>query len=138
MFKRVLSMIIVAALSVILFAGCTSSEPEVFDAAHFVDECRILVPSSQYDSSTQKDFRIIFAKAVLDKFGKSDYYKNMTDEERFEALDQIGKVLETYSYGLAEDGFVMNYLINYDEHSVSWTVKGFDDDTNVKWIMPGY
>ena len=62
----------------------------------------------------------------------------MTDEERFEALDQIGKVLETYSYGLAEDGFVMNYLINNDEHSVSWTVKGFDDDTNVKWIMPGY
>ena len=137
MLKRVLSMIIVAALSVILFTGCTSSEPEEFDAVHFVDECRILVPSSQYDNSTQKDFRINFVKSILEKFGKSDYYKNMTDEERFEALKQIGKVLETFSYGQAEDGFVMDYLINNDEHSVTWTVKGFDD-TNVMWMMPGY
>ena len=137
MFKRILSTILVAALSVILFAGCTSSKPEKFDAVMFIDECRILVPAAQYSSGPVKEFKLDFAKAVLDKFGKSEYYKNMTDEERFEALEQIGDVLSTYSYGRVEDGFVGDYKINKAEHSVTWTVK-YHSDTNVMWLMPGY
>lgn len=130
-------MIIVAALSVILFTGCTSSEPEEFDAAHFVDECRILVPAAQYENSSDMDFKMDFAKTVLNEFGKSDYYKNMTEEERFDALKQIGEVLGTYSYGNAEDGFVWDFLINKEDHSVSWTVK-YNNGTYVLWMMPGY
>ena len=137
MFKRVLSIIVVTVLSVILFTGCTSGKPEKFDAVLFINECRILVPASQYENSTPKDFKFDFAKAVFDKFGKSDYYKNMTEEERFEALEQIGEVLDTYSYGPAKDGIIGNFQINKNEHSVSWTVK-YNNETKVMWMMPGY
>ena len=77
------------------------------------------------------------AKNVLETFGKSDYYENMTEEQRFEALEQIGDVLETYSYGPAADGFVWDFYVNKQEHSVSWTVKYYND-TKVMWMMPGY
>ena len=137
MFKRILTIIIISVLSVILFAGCTSSKPENFDAVLFIDECRMLVPAPQYASGPAKEFKLDFAKAVLDKFGKSDYYENMTEEERFEALEQIGEVLDTYSYGRVEDGFVSDFKINKDEHSVTWTVK-YHNDTKVMWMMPGY
>ena len=137
MFKRILTTIIISVLSVILFAGCTSSKPEKFDAVMFIDECRILVPSSQYNGGPAKDFKLDFAKAVLEKFGNSDFYKNMTEEERFESLEQIGEVLESYSYGPATDGFVWDFTVNRKEHSVAWTVKYYND-TKVVWMMPGY
>ena len=91
MFKRVLSMIIVAALSVVLFTGCSSSKPENFDADQFVKECRLLVPSSQYQSAVTRDFKLDFSKTVMDKFGKSDYYNNMNEEQRFEESSSLGK-----------------------------------------------
>ena len=137
MFKRILSTILVAALSVILFMGCTSSKPEKFDAVLFINECRIAVHPSQYSDANIKEFKFDFAKNVLDTFGKSDYYKNMTEEQRFEALEQIGEVLDTYSYGPGEAGFVWDFSINKEEHSVSWTVKYYND-TKVMWMMPGY
>ena len=137
MFKRILSTILVAALSVILFAGCTSSKPEKFDAVLFINECRIAVPASLYNDGNTKEFKLDFAKNVLETFGKSDYYENMTEEQRFEALEQIGDVLETYSYGPAADGFVWDFYVNKQEHSVSWTVKYYND-TKVMWMMPGY
>ena len=137
MFKRILSTILVAALSVILFTGCSSGKPEKFDAVLFINECRIAVLPSQYPDTNAKEFKFDFAKNVLDTFGKSDYYKNMTEEQRFEALEQIGEVLETYSYGPAEDGFVWDFTVNKKEHSVSWTVKYYND-TKVMWMMPGY
>ena len=137
MFKRILSTILVAALSVILFTGCASSKPEKFDAVLFINECRIAVLPSMYPDTNTKEFKLDFAKNVLETFGRSDYYKNMNEEQRFEAIEQLGDVLETYSYGPAEDGFVWDFTINKKEHSVSWTVKYYND-TKVMWMMPGY
>lgn len=137
MFKRILTTIIISVLSVILFAGCTSSKPEDFDVVLFVNECRIAVPVSQYPDGSTKDFKLDFSKNVLETFGRSDFYKNMTEEQRFEALEQIGEVLESYSYGPAADGFVWDFTVNREEHSVAWTVKYYND-TKVVWMMPGY
>ena len=137
MFKRILTTIIISVLSVILFAGCTSSKPEDFDAVLFVNECRIAVPESQYPDDNTRDFKLDFSKNVLETFGRSEFYKNMTEEQRFEALEQIGEVLESYSYGPAADGFVWDFTVNREEHSVAWTVK-YHNDTKVMWLMPGY
>ena len=137
MFKRVLSMIIVAALSVVLFTGCSSGKPENFDADQFVKECRLLVPSSQYQSAVTRDFKIDFSKTVMDKFGKSDYYNNMNEEQRFEAIEQLGEVLESFSYGPVTDGFVWDFMLDKTHHTVSWTIKYYND-TKVVWTMPGY
>ena len=137
MFKRILSTILVAALSVIFFTGCTSDKPDQFDASQFVNECRILVPVAQYANVGERDFKLDFVKTILDEFSKTDYYKNMTEEERFEALNQIGEVLKTYSYGSVTDGFVWDFRVNKEEHSVTWTVK-YHNDTSVIWLMPGY
>ncbi|MBR2597029.1 MAG: hypothetical protein IKE09_00580 [Clostridiales bacterium] len=137
MFKRILTTFLVFALSVVIFSGCNSAKPEKFDASQFVNECRILVPIAQYANVGERDFKLDFVKTVLDEFSKSDYYKNMTDEERFEALNQIGEVLETYSYGSVTDGFVWDFRVIKEEHSVTWTVK-YHSDTCVMWMMPGY
>lgn len=137
MFKRILTTIIISVLSVILFAGCTSSKPEDFDAVLFVNECRIAVPVSQYPDDNTRDFKLDFSKNVLETFGRSDFYKNMTEEQRFETLEQIGEVLESYSYGPVTDGFVWDFTVNREEHSVAWTVK-YHNDTKVMWMMPGY
>ena len=138
MFKRFISTVLVIVLSLVLFAGCSSSQDKKeFDAQLFVNECKILTPAGQYKNIAKSEFSMIYTKNVFDEFGKSDYYKNMNEEQRFEAIEQLGEVLETYSYGPAEDGFVWDFTINKKEHSVSWTVKYYND-TKVMWMMPGY
>jgi len=137
MFKRLVSYILISILSLSLFAGCSSVKQDVFDAEHFIDECRILVPAAKYTDSDPNDFAINFSTSVFKQFGKSNYYKNMTDNERVEAVYKLGKVLETYSYGTMTDGFVSNFTVNESEHIALWNIKGVDNK-EVMWSMPGY
>lgn len=140
MFRKIVSFILVAVLSLILLTGCSTSgsdQPEEFDAAEFIDDCRILVPASRYDEDKLKDFEIDFPRTVLDKFGKSDYYKNMTEDERKATFKELTKILSEYSYGGAKNGFMKEISVNMVQHTVSWYIKDFDDH-EVVWSMPGY
>ena len=139
MLKRVVSYILVTVFSLMLFAGCSpaSDRTNVFNAEKFVDECRILVLSTQYDESNLKDFEIDFIKAVLIQFGKSDFYKNMTDGERETAFNEIGEVLLRYSYGQVKNGFTDKYSVDMNTHKVTCRLKDFQD-SEVMWSMPGY
>lgn len=140
MFKRLISFILISVLSLVLLAGCSqngSEEPGTFDAVHFVDECKILVPAKRYDDSRLKDFEIDFPRAVLDKFAESSYYKKMTEDERKSAFQELTKVMSTYSYGNAVNGFMKNCSVNMVQHTVSWNIMDFDD-TEIVWKMPGY
>ena len=106
MFKRILSTVLVAALSVILFTGCASSKPEKFDAVLFINECRIAVLPSMYPDTNSKEFKLDFAKNVLETFGRSDYYKNMTEEQRLSSLAKflrhtVTDLLKTVLYGIS-------------------------------------
>ena len=140
MFKRLISFILLSVMSLFLLAGCSSNDsdkPEEFDAEHFVEDCKILMPAAKYEDADPKDFMINFTTTVFIRFGKSDYYKNMTEEERIEALNELGKVLETFSYGVAEDGFVTHFRVNKLKHAAVWNVKGYSD-ADLMWYMPGY
>ena len=95
------------------------------------------MPASLYKDSELKDFEINFTTTVFKEFGKSDYYKSMSDSEREDAINALGKVLETLSYGNATEGFVNNFRINKLNHTVLWNVKGYTD-AEVMWNMPGY
>ena len=142
MFKRIFSFVLVTVISLILFAGCTpadSGQSDTFNAEKFIEECRILVPATKYSASEQdlKDFEIDFPRAVLDKFGKSEYYKNMNEDERKAAFKEITGILSTYKYGNATNGFMREVSVNMLKHTVSWYVMDFGE-TEVVWAMPGY
>ena len=142
MFKRILSFVLVTVISLILFAGCTpadSDQSDSFDAKQFIEECKVLAPASRYSDSEDdlKDFEIDFPRAVLDKFGKSEYYKNMTEDERKAAFNELTNILSTYSYGNAANGFMSKVSVDMLNHTVSWYIKDFNED-EVIWSMPGY
>ena len=139
MFKRIVSFILITVMSIAFLSGCSSEpdKPEEFDAAHFVESCRILAPASQYTESDLKNFEIDFVRAVFTKFGKSDYYTSMTDRERENAFNELGNVLETYSYGNAADGFIDNCIVDMNTHEITCQLKGFED-YKIIWAMPGY
>ncbi|MBR3341912.1 MAG: hypothetical protein IKG30_09850 [Clostridiales bacterium] len=128
MFKRAVSVFLVTVISLIFFVGCSSAsnKSKKFDAGDFVYECRILVPSSQYDETKLKNFEIDFIRAVFQKFGESDYYKNMTNEEREAAINDIAKVLQTFSYGKAATGFIDGYTIDMKNHRINCQLKNFE------------
>ena len=133
MFKRVFSVFLVTVISLMLFVGCssTSNESKEFDAGDFVYECRILVPSSQYDETKLKNFEIDFIRTVFVKFGESDYYKNMTNEEREAAINDIAKVLQTFSYGPSVDGFIDDYKVEMSKHRITCQLKNFKDSETI-------
>ena len=138
MFKRVIAFLLTFFVMLTLFAGCSAQDQaQAFDAESFVDDCRILAPASQYDAGKLKNFEIDFIRSVLIKFGKSDYYKNMTEQERETALKEICEVLKTYSYGLAKNGFAEDYTVDMKRHNVICRLKDFSD-SEVMWSMPGY
>ena len=140
--KRVITCILITLISLVFFAGCTpakSDQPDSFDAEKFIEECKILVPASKYSSSEEdlRNFEIDFPKTVLDKFGKSEYYKNMTEDERKAAFKELTNILSTYSYGNATNGFMREVSVNMLKHTVSWYIMDFGE-TKVVWAMPGY
>lgn len=140
MLKKISILILVTVMTLALFAGCSSGDSgksQTFEADKFVEECRILVPSSQYTEADLKNFEIDFSRAVLNQFAKSDYYKNMTDSEREAALNELGDILTAYSYGNAAGGFVNEFNVNMNDHVISWHIKDFSD-INVMWRIPGY
>lgn len=138
MFKRLVSFILTAVIALTLFTGCSSeSGQKTFDAQKFVDDCRILTPESQYNKSTMKNFEIDFIRNVLTKFGKSDFYKEMSDEEREAAFNDMGKILMTYSYGYAVNGFVEEFSVDMRKHQFFCIIKDFPD-AELMWSMPGY
>ena len=140
--KHVITYILITVISLFVFAGCTpanTNQTEPFDAQKFIDECRILVPATKYsaDEDDLKNFEIDFPRAVLDKFGKSEYYKEMTDDERKAAFKELTEILSTYSYGNAANGFMRDVSVNMLKHTVSWYIMDFGE-TEVVWAMPGY
>ena len=110
MFKKLITLLIVTVLSLALFAGCSADDgkDKPFDANSFVDECRILMPSTRYKNSDPVECATYFTKAVFEQFGKSDYYKNMSDSEKEKALTDICKVLQKYNY-CNVDGYITGY-----------------------------
>ncbi|MCR4703791.1 MAG: hypothetical protein K5665_09030 [Saccharofermentans sp.] len=139
MFRKVITVVIVAFFSLILFAGCSSSgkgKDKPYDARSFVDECRILMPASKYKDADPVECATYFTKAVFEQFGKSDYYKNMSDLQRETAVTDICKVLQKYEYCNIE-GFITGYDVDMSRHEVTWYINGLPDAVNV-WIMPGY
>ncbi len=139
MFKRLISFILITVMSLVLFTGCSGNNggTDSFDAANFIDECKLLVPAKRYSENDLMNFEIDFPKTVLDKFGASSYYKKMTDDERKTAFKEITNILATYSYGNAKNGFMKNISVNMVQHTVSWNIMDFDD-TEIVWKMPGY
>lgn len=137
MFKRLISFLLAFVIPLILITGCSASDqPQVFEAQKFVEDCRILAPASQYDESKLENFEIDFIRGVFTKFGKSDFYKNMTDEEREAAYNELADVLMTYEYGNA-NGFIDEYMVDMSEHKVWCRLKDFTD-SEIIWSMPGY
>ncbi len=139
MFRKVITVVIVAVFSLILFAGCSSAgkgKDKPYDARSFVDECRILMPASKYKDADPVECATYFTKAVFEQFGKSDYYKNMSDLQRETAVTDICKVLQKYEYCNIE-GFITGYDVDMSRHEVTWYINGLPDAVNV-WIMPGY
>ncbi|WP_034447471.1 hypothetical protein [Butyrivibrio sp. AE2032] len=140
MFKRVISYILITVMSLVLFAGCSPAEKDenkAFSAPDFVDECRILMPASKYGNMSRDEFAMKFTVTVFEQFGKSDYYKNMTDKERIDALNGLGGVLKTYSYGGVDGGFIDKFSVDSSAHEVTWHIKG-DSEIESLWTMPGY
>lgn len=137
MLKRFISTVLVMIMSLVLFAGCSSShDKKTFDAQAFVNECKILTPASQYKNVDKSEFALIFTKNVFDEFGKSDYYKDMNDNEREAAFNELANVLMSFSYGNIEDGYIDSYSVRMDKHLVKWHIAGADFET--EWLMPGY
>ena len=139
MFRKVITVVIVAVFSLALLAGCSSSgkgKEKPYDARSFVDECRILMPASKYKDADPVECATYFTKAVFEQFGKSDYYKNMSDLQRETAVTDICKVLQKYEYCNIE-GFITGYEVDMSRHEVTWYINGLPDAVNV-WIMPGY
>lgn len=138
MFKKIFTNILLICLSLTLLCGCSSSEKnKEFDAEDFVEDCRVLMPAGLYKNSTVKEYTMSFTDTVFEQFGKSDYYKNMSDSERFLALDQLCNVLIGFKYGVVEDGFIEGYLIDMKTHQVSWTLR-CNPEVEMIWEMPGY
>lgn len=137
MFKRFISTVLVIVLSLVLFAGCSSSQDKKkFDAQLFVNECKILTPAGQYKNIAKSEFSMIYTKNVFDEFGKSDYYKHMNDSEREAALNDLANVLMTFSYGSIEGGYIDSYSVKMDKHVVKWHNVGAEFE--MEWLMPGY
>ena len=139
MFRKVFTVVIVAVFSLFLLAGCSSAgkgTENIFDAKSFVDECRLLMPSSKYKDSDPVECATYFTKAVFVHFGKSDYYESMSDQERETALIEICRILQKYEYCNIE-GFITGYDVDMNSHEVTWYIHGLPDAVNI-WVMPGY
>ncbi len=121
----------VVILCIFLLAGCTSGEP--FDAHSFIDDCTKFVDVDSYE--TRYEFNIDFVDCCLDRFVRSQYYKNMTEEERLAAVQQIFVELETYSIPPLEDGCVRN--VTYDERTgeFMWNY-AYRIEYTGRWVMP--
>ena len=130
MFKRIISTILTVILSLVLFAGCSStdSKPKVFEAVSFVDGCRILAPATTYKNYEPDEYAVVFTQNVFDEFIKSDHYKTMTDSERETALNQLADVLKTYSYGNVTDGFIDSFTVDMNSRTIKWHNVGCDYD----------
>lgn len=129
---------LITVLSLALFAGCSpASGDKVFDAEEFVSDCKILAPASQYDDTKLKSFEIDYVRAVFERFVKSDYYKNMNEEEREAAFNELCNVLMTFSYGNAKTGFIEEYSVDMNKHKILCRLKDFPD-SEVLWNIPGY
>ena len=140
MFKRVITYILIAVMSLIIFAGCSSADNDQdkpFNAKEFVDDCRILAPESKFKQSEPVDFAAYYTKVVFEQFGKSNYYKEMTAKEREDAFNSICKVLTTYSYCNVPDGFIDEYTVDIVNREILWHVKGMEPDVDSLWQMPG-
>lgn len=131
MFKRFILTILVLIIALVLFTGCStteSSEPKVFTAVTFVDDCRILAPAITYKNYDAEEYSMMYTQNVFDEFAKSDYYKNMTDTEREKALYELADVLMTYSYGPVTDGFIDSFTVDMKMRTITWHNIGADFD----------
>lgn len=123
MFKRFISTMLVLIMALVLFAGCSSednSKPKEFNAATFVDDCRILAPAGAYKNYKAEEYSMVFTLNVFDEFVDSDYYKNMTDAEREKALYELADVLSAYSYGPVTNGFIDSFSVDMNSHVFQW------------------
>ena len=137
MSRKVFSTILIVFMALILLSGCNSSakaQDDAFDPAFFVNECKVLVPAKQYQNVTLEEFEACFTKAVLDEFGKSDYYKNMTDAERVAALYEIADILKEYEYGNVKNGFIDSFEVDINRREVTWHNK--DAEHSTLWSIP--
>lgn len=134
--KKLFAILMSIAMVFLLFTGCTDDSSSPFVAQDLVDRCQMFVKPEAYDANNTDGFCMDFVRNVLDEFGNSVYYANMTDDERFAALDQIMDILESYNYGSVNYGFVRNSSIDTINHTVSW--KFTHSEYNGQWIMPGY
>lgn len=136
MFKRFISIVIIFMMSLVLFAGCSSTveENKEFEAVTFVNDCRIFTPASQYKTYDSGEFALIFTRNVFEEFVKSEYYSNMSEDERINAFNELGSVLETYSYGSINGGFIDSFTVNVDKHMITWHNVGLDYE--IEWAIP--
>ena len=139
MLKRFVSYILIAVMSLALFSGCSSADNDQdkpFSAQEFVDDCRILLPAARYQKMTQNEFAAKYVITVLDQFAKSDYYTNMSNDERENAFNEIGNVLSSYSYGQVSGGFVSDFEVNMKKHEITWFDKS-NTEIEMLWTIPG-
>ena len=123
MSKRFCLSFLTVLISLILLVGCSSSgqdKNDVFDAETFVNECKVLTPAGAYQNTSTEEFAMVFTENVFKEFKKSDYFKNMTEEERVAACYEIGEVLKTFSYGNINGGFIDEFTVDTATHSVKW------------------
>jgi hypothetical protein len=137
MSKRVVSYILIVFTVLAMFAGCSSDDKNrgVFEAQSFVDECKILVPLAQFQSVTVDEFKQTFTKTVFDEFAASDYFKDMTEEERLNAFNELANILKTYDYG-GVNGFIDSFSIDTKTHEITW--HNIDAEYDILWKIPGY
>ena len=134
MSKRICLSVLTVFMALILLVGCssqTNKKTDEFDAAVFVDECKVLTPAGVYKNSSTSEFATVFTENVFKEFKKSVYFKNMTEEERVQACYDIGEVLKTLSYGNVTDGFIDELTVDSATHSVKWHNVGAQYDMQI-------
>ena len=117
MSKRICLSVLTVFMALILLVGCssqTNKKTDEFDAAVFVDECKVLTPAGVYKNSSTSEFATVF-----------------TEKERVQACYDIGEVLKTLSYGNVTDGFIDELTVDSATHSVTWHNVGAQYDMQI-------
>lgn len=130
--QRISTTIITVILCLAVLSGCEYTKK--FDAKDYVDSCTQFVDVDSY-AGAWYELNILFVDTCLDRFVRSQYYDDMNETERLEAVKQIFEVLKTYSLPPLEDGLVKN--VKYDDNTREFTWNySYRVDYTGRWIMP--
>lgn len=133
MVKNLSVILLCFVVSLSVFAGC-HTDSETFDAKKFVDQCNVLLT---YDEKQGTDgFCMDYVQTVFKEYGDSDFYSDATDEERCTEVLAIAEVLESYSYGPIQYGFIRDYSLDKSTHTLNWRFT--QCEYGGSWTMPGY